>query len=120
MEGNNSDASSASGGFLRYGTGQQYSIRGFVSNNGEQGMSHDFFDALEPNDAYNLERITLARGPNALLGHERRILRDVRLRLQHNVENLFDWSWGDLSLRGTDWLQTPQLDRLAREGLDIR
>src|SRR4030095_7176727 len=27
----------------------------------------DFFTALEANDVYNLERITLARGPNALL-----------------------------------------------------
>jgi hypothetical protein len=67
VEGDNVDANRASGQFLRFGTGQQYSIRGFVSSNGEQGLSHDFFTALEPNDAYNLERITLARGPNALL-----------------------------------------------------
>ena len=67
VEGDNVDANRASGQFLRFGTGQQYSIRGFVSNNGEQGLAHDFFSALEPNDAYNLERITLSRGPNALL-----------------------------------------------------
>lgn len=67
VEGDNVDANRASGQFLRFGTGQQYSIRGFVSNSGEQGLSHDFFTALESNDAYNLERITLARGPNALL-----------------------------------------------------
>lgn len=67
VEGDNVDADRAAGQFLRFGTGQQYSIRGFVSNNGEQGLAHDFFSALEPNDAYNLERITLSRGPNALL-----------------------------------------------------
>ncbi len=67
VEGDNVDPNRASGQFLRFGTGQQYSIRGFVSNSGEQGLSHDFFSALESNDAYNLERITLSRGPNALL-----------------------------------------------------
>ncbi len=67
VEGDNVDANRASGQFLRFGTGQQYSIRGFVSNSGEQGLAHDFFTALESSDVYNLERITLARGPNALL-----------------------------------------------------
>jgi len=67
VEGDNVDPNRASGQFLRFGTGQQYSIRGFVSNSGEQGLSHDFFSALESNDVYNLERITLSRGPNALL-----------------------------------------------------
>jgi hypothetical protein len=67
VEGDNVDANRASGQFLRFGTGQQYAIRGFVSNSGEQGAAHDFFTALEASDTYNLERITLARGPNALL-----------------------------------------------------
>ncbi|MDB4265151.1 sulfatase-like hydrolase/transferase [bacterium] len=30
-----------------------------------------------------------------------------------------DWGWGDLSSHGTDWLETPHLDRLAREGTDF-
>ena len=67
VEGDNSDGNRASGSTLRYGTGQSYSIRGFVTNAGNQSISHDFFNALEPTDNYNLERITLALGPNALL-----------------------------------------------------
>lgn len=35
VEGDNVDADRAAGQLLRFGTGQQYSIRGFVSNNGE-------------------------------------------------------------------------------------
>lgn len=31
-----------------------------------------------------------------------------------------DWGWGDLSSHGTDWLDTPNLDRLAREGTDFQ
>lgn len=31
-----------------------------------------------------------------------------------------DWGWGDLSSHGHPWLQTPQLDRLAREGIDFQ
>ncbi|MBL9189674.1 MAG: sulfatase-like hydrolase/transferase [Opitutaceae bacterium] len=30
-----------------------------------------------------------------------------------------DWGWGDLSGHGHPWLQTPHLDRLAREGTDF-
>lgn len=67
VEGDNSDGNRASGSTLRYGTGQSYSIRGFVTNAGNQSISHDFFNALEPTDNYNLERITLSLGPNALL-----------------------------------------------------
>jgi iron complex outermembrane recepter protein len=52
---------------MRYGNGQNYRIRGFSTNVGSQSVSHDFFTALEPTDNYNLERITLALGPNALL-----------------------------------------------------
>ncbi len=66
-EGDNTDANRASGTQLRYGNGQAYSIRGFNSNAGNQSISHDFFPALEPTDIYNLERVTLALGPNALL-----------------------------------------------------
>jgi hypothetical protein len=43
VEGENSDGTRAAGQFLRFGTGQQYSIRGFVSNSGEQGLANDFF-----------------------------------------------------------------------------
>ena len=66
-EGDNTDANRASGTQMRYGTGQSYSIRGFNTNAGNQSISHDFFNALEPTDNYNLERITLSLGPNALL-----------------------------------------------------
>ena len=30
-----------------------------------------------------------------------------------------DWGWGDLSCHGSDWLETPNLDRLASEGIDF-
>src|SRR6186713_3693375 len=38
-----------------------------------------------------------------------------------NVVFIFadDWGWGDLSGHGHPWLQTPHLDRLAREGTDF-
>jgi hypothetical protein len=67
VEGDNTDANRQSGTQMRFGTGQSYSIRGFVTNAGNQSISHDFFTALEPTDNYNLERITLSLGPNALL-----------------------------------------------------
>lgn len=66
-EGDNSDVNRAGGTQLRFGTGQSYSIRGFNTNAGNQSISHDFFTALEPTDNYNLERVTLSLGPNALL-----------------------------------------------------
>ena len=31
-----------------------------------------------------------------------------------------DWGWGDLSCHGHPWIQTPNLDRLAREGIDFQ
>jgi arylsulfatase A-like enzyme len=31
-----------------------------------------------------------------------------------------DWGWGDLSCHGHPWLQTPNLDRLAKEGTDFQ
>jgi len=31
-----------------------------------------------------------------------------------------DWGWGDLSSHGTEWLDTPNLDRLAKEGVDFK
>lgn len=31
-----------------------------------------------------------------------------------------DWGWGDLSCHGHQWLETPNLDRLAKEGTDFR
>ena len=67
VEGDNTDANRASGTQMRFGTGQSFSIRGFNTNAGNQSISHDFFSALEPTDNYNLERITLSLGPNALL-----------------------------------------------------
>lgn len=67
VEGDNTDANRASGTQLRFGTGQSFSIRGFVSNAGNQSVSHNFFTALEPPDNYNVERTTLSLGPNALL-----------------------------------------------------
>lgn len=67
VDGDNSSGARANGNSLRFGTGQAYSIRGFVSNTGDQAISHDFFAALDSSDNYNLERITLALGPNSLL-----------------------------------------------------
>ncbi|MBL9189664.1 MAG: sulfatase-like hydrolase/transferase [Opitutaceae bacterium] len=31
-----------------------------------------------------------------------------------------DWGWGDLSCHGNTWLKTPNLDRLANEGIDFQ
>ncbi|QDU91351.1 Arylsulfatase [Pirellulimonas nuda] len=31
-----------------------------------------------------------------------------------------DWGWGDLSCHGHPWLETPNIDALAREGTDFR
>ena len=31
-----------------------------------------------------------------------------------------DWGWGDLSCHGHPWLKTPNIDRLAREGIDFQ
>jgi len=63
----NTDQNRAHGSQMRYGTGQAYSIRGFNTNSGEQSVSHDFFDGADSPDNYNLERVTLSLGPNALL-----------------------------------------------------
>lgn len=63
FQGNNNDA----GTQLRYSSGQTYTIRGFATNEGAQAISHDFFTALDATDNYNLERITLALGPNSML-----------------------------------------------------
>jgi hypothetical protein len=49
---------------MRFNNGQQFSLRGFVAG---PSASHDFFPALERNDTYNIEQVTLARGPNAML-----------------------------------------------------
>lgn len=67
VEGDNSDANRASGSQMRFGTGQSFSIRGFSTNAGNQSASHDFFTALDSADNYNVERVTLSLGPNALL-----------------------------------------------------
>ncbi|MCX8496348.1 MAG: sulfatase-like hydrolase/transferase [Akkermansiaceae bacterium] len=31
-----------------------------------------------------------------------------------------DWGWGDLSCHGNTWLKTPNLDKLAQEGIDFQ
>ena len=31
-----------------------------------------------------------------------------------------DWGWGDLSCHGHPWLKTPNLDRLASQGIDFQ
>lgn len=31
-----------------------------------------------------------------------------------------DWGWGDLSCHGSTWVETPNIDRLAREGTDFQ
>jgi len=31
-----------------------------------------------------------------------------------------DWGWGDLSCHGHEWLKTPNIDRLASEGMDFQ
>jgi len=31
-----------------------------------------------------------------------------------------DWGWGDLSCHGNTWLKTPNIDRLAKEGIDFQ
>jgi arylsulfatase A-like enzyme len=31
-----------------------------------------------------------------------------------------DWGWGDLSCHGSTWLETPNLDRLAGQGIDFQ
>ncbi|WP_231617402.1 sulfatase-like hydrolase/transferase [Novipirellula aureliae] len=31
-----------------------------------------------------------------------------------------DWGWGDLSCHGNTWLKTPNIDRLASEGIDFQ
>ncbi len=59
--------SGESGGNLRFGGGQAYTLRGFSTNNGDQTSSADFFSAKAYSDNYNLERVTLSRGPNSLL-----------------------------------------------------
>lgn len=66
-EGDNADVNRAGGNQVRQSTGQNYTIRGFNTNYGEQSVSHDFFSALDPTDNYNVERTTLSLGPNALL-----------------------------------------------------
>lgn len=42
-------------------------------------------------------------------------------RSRPNIVFIFadDWGWGDLSCHGHDWLRTPNIDRLAREGIDF-
>lgn len=41
---------------------------------------------------------------------------------QPNIVFIFadDWGWGDLSCHGNPWLRTPNLDRLASEGIDFQ
>jgi hypothetical protein len=61
------DPSRGAGDFLSFSNGQTYSVRGFVTNNGDQDSSRNFFTSFVPSDAYNIERVSLTRGPNAIL-----------------------------------------------------
>lgn len=56
--------SNLQGANMRFGNGQQVSLRGFTTG---PSSSHDFFPALERNDTYNVEQVTLSRGPNSML-----------------------------------------------------
>jgi iron complex outermembrane receptor protein len=48
--------------------GQAFTTRGFSNNGGEGAASSaDFFQSLVSNDNYNLERVSLSRGPNSML-----------------------------------------------------
>lgn len=55
--------------------------------------------------------------PVALLGGSSLAADSVR----PNIVFIFadDWGWGDLSCHGHPWLETPNIDRLAREGIDF-
>ena len=55
------------GGAVRFGDGQPMAIRGFVNNEGSVAASNDYFRSFVSTDVYNIERITLSRGPNPLL-----------------------------------------------------
>ncbi|MGV3486012.1 MAG: sulfatase-like hydrolase/transferase [Planctomycetaceae bacterium] len=46
---------------------------------------------------------------------------DVAAAAPPNIVFIFadDWGWGDLSKHGHPWLETPNLDRLASEGIDF-
>ena len=46
-------SNNTNGSELRYSDNQNYTIRGFIGSNGNQAISHDFFTALDTNDAYN-------------------------------------------------------------------
>lgn len=41
---------------------------------------------------------------------------------QPNIIFIFadDWGYGDMSLHGSDWVQTPHLDQMAAEGIDFQ
>ena len=52
-----------SGNNLRWSPSQQFSIRGVVV----EGFSSDFFTTLAASDFYNVERMTVSRGPNSIL-----------------------------------------------------
>lgn len=41
---------------------------------------------------------------------------------QPNIIFIFadDWGYGDLSLHGSDWIQTPHIDQMAAEGIDFQ
>lgn len=43
-------------------------------------------------------------------------------RARPNIVFIFadDWGWGDLSCHGHPWLKTPNLDRMAQEGIDFQ
>ena len=44
------------------------------------------------------------------------------LHAQPNIVFIYadDWGWGDLSCHGNEWVKTPNLDKLASEGIDFQ
>jgi arylsulfatase A-like enzyme len=49
-------------------------------------------------------------------------LRDTHAADKPNIVFIFadDWGWGDLGCHGHPWLKTPNIDRLASEGIDFQ
>ncbi|MBU2950954.1 sulfatase-like hydrolase/transferase [Tamlana agarivorans] len=49
-------------------------------------------------------------------------LSQEKLNAQPNIVFIYadDWGWGDLSCHGSKWLKTPNIDKLASEGIDFQ
>jgi N-acetylgalactosamine-6-sulfatase len=46
----------------------------------------------------------------------------ANLKAQPNIVFIYadDWGWGDLSCHGNEWVKTPNIDKLASEGIDFQ